>query len=66
MASGATSSGPKPDAGKGESRMDQYDVLEQVGKGAFGAAILVIHRQERRKYVMKKIRLARASERAKR
>ncbi|GAQ86287.1 Serine/threonine protein kinase [Klebsormidium nitens] len=62
----SASSGPKQDTGKGESRIDQYDVLEQVGKGAFGAAILVIHRQERCKYVMKKIRLARASERAKR
>ena len=61
MSSRATSSGPKQDGGKGESRRNHYDMLEQVRKGAFGTTILVIHHQERCKYVMKKIRFASVS-----
>ncbi|MFQ6663992.1 hypothetical protein Gotur_031261, partial [Gossypium turneri] len=48
------------DNGDGKSKMD-YEVIEQIGRGAFGAAYLVIHKLEK-----KKIRLAKQTEKFKR
>ncbi|XP_042449528.1 serine/threonine-protein kinase Nek6-like isoform X1 [Zingiber officinale] len=45
-----------------ESEASCYDVVEQIGRGDLASAFLVVHKTDRKRYVMKRIRLAGTTE----
>ncbi|CAH9100627.1 unnamed protein product [Cuscuta europaea] len=49
-----------------KSKMEDYELLGQIGKGVHGISFLVLHRAEDRKYVLKKIPLTKQTETLKR
>ncbi|KAL8172143.1 hypothetical protein V2J09_023947 [Rumex salicifolius] len=52
--------------GKVKSKMEDYEVIERIGRGVLGDAFLVLHTAEQQKYVMKKVSLAKHTEKFKR
>ncbi|KAL2599897.1 hypothetical protein AAZV13_10G079900 [Glycine max] len=46
-------------------KMEDYEVVQQIGRGALGATFLVLHKIENKRYVLKKIRLAKHADKSK-
>ncbi|KAL8147256.1 serine/threonine-protein kinase Nek6-like [Apium graveolens] len=45
-----------------KSKMEKYQVIEQIGRGTFGATFLLLHKNENKKYVLKKIHFGNQTE----
>ncbi|KAL5137535.1 Serine/threonine-protein kinase Nek6 [Glycine soja] len=46
-------------------KMEDYEVVQQIGRGALGATFLVLHKIENKRYVLKKICLAKHADKSK-
>ncbi|KAL9250879.1 Serine/threonine-protein kinase Nek6-like protein [Drosera capensis] len=49
-----------------KSKMDDYEVVEQIGRGGYESVFLVLHKHEQKMYVLKKMGLAKQTDKFKR